>query len=67
MSKTPELITIEQFCERYAVSRSTVYRLIEAGNISLIKIGRASRIRLADAERWASNLPGYETDWDDAA
>tara|TARA_B100000678_G_scaffold290613_1_gene303995 strand:- start:7068 stop:7268 length:201 start_codon:yes stop_codon:yes gene_type:complete len=66
MTNEPELITIEQFCERYAVSRSTLYRLVESDDISLIKIGRASRIRLEEAERWARGLPGYE-DWDDVA
>jgi excisionase family DNA binding protein len=65
--KSPSLITIEEFGERYAVSRSTVYRLIESKAIQLVKIGRASRIKLADAERWARSLPGYANELDDAA
>lgn len=67
MAKPPDLITIEEFGRRYSVSRSTIYRLVESGVIALVKIGRASRIRLADAERWARSLPGYGQDWDDAA
>lgn len=65
--KPPDLITIEEFGDRYAVSRSTVYRLIESNAIKLVKIGRASRIRLADAERWARSLPGYSNELDNAA
>ena len=67
MGRPPDLITIEEFGERYAVSRSTIYRLIENQEIALVKIGRASRIRLADAERWARSLPGYLNELDDAA
>ena len=67
MARPPDLITIEGFCDRFAVSRSTVYRLVENGDISLVKIGRASRIRLEDAERWAQSLPGYGAGLDDAA
>ncbi|MCA1748627.1 MAG: helix-turn-helix domain-containing protein [Sphingomonadales bacterium] len=60
------MLTIQNFCDRYAVSRSTVYRLVAAGDIPLVKIGRASRIKLEDADRWALSLPGY-TDRSDAA
>jgi excisionase family DNA binding protein len=49
-------LTISDFCERFRVSRTTTYRQINAGLIPLIKVGRASRIRLADAERWAASL-----------
>jgi excisionase family DNA binding protein len=54
MSQT--FLTIADFCAQFRVSRTTVYRQINAGLIPLIKVGRASRIRLADAERWAANL-----------
>jgi excisionase family DNA binding protein len=49
-------LTIADFCTKYRVSRTTVYRQINAGLIPLIKVGRASRIRSSDAERWAANL-----------
>jgi excisionase family DNA binding protein len=49
-------MTIADFCERFRVSRTTTYRLINASLIPIVKVGRATRIRSADAERWAVNL-----------
>lgn len=51
-----ELITIQEFCERFSVSRTTFYRQRNSGLLPIRKIGRASRIRLADAEAWAASL-----------
>ena len=53
----PTLITIREFQRDYSVSRSTVYRLRESGELDFIHIGRAVRIRRDDAERWYASLP----------
>jgi len=50
------LITIEDFQKAYRVSRSTVYRLKERGELAFVHIGRAVRIRRADAEAWFASL-----------
>jgi excisionase family DNA binding protein len=50
------LLTITEFIDRYGVSRSTVYRLFETGIIKPIKIGRATRIKIEDAEAWLDGL-----------
>ena len=50
------LITISQFCGEYGVSRSTAYRLRDRGDVPHVKIGRATRIRREDAERWYQSL-----------
>jgi excisionase family DNA binding protein len=50
-------LTITDFCTQYRVSRGTVYRQINAGLIPTVKIGRITRIRASDAERWAAGLP----------
>jgi len=50
------LITIQQFCEEYGVSRSTNYRLRDRGEVPHVKIGRSTRIRREDAERWYQSL-----------
>jgi excisionase family DNA binding protein len=55
-SRPQTLMTIADFCSEYRVSRSSVYRLINAGLIPIVKVGRATRIRTADAERWAASL-----------
>jgi excisionase family DNA binding protein len=53
---SPTLITVAAFCDAYSVSRTTVYRQFNAGLIPIVKVGRATRIRSSDAERWAANL-----------
>ncbi|MEM7781557.1 MAG: helix-turn-helix domain-containing protein [Pseudomonadota bacterium] len=50
------LLTLEQFGAKYCVSRSTVYRLRDSGEVPHVYIGRAVRIRLEDAERWYQSL-----------
>jgi excisionase family DNA binding protein len=50
------LISIAEFQGVFGVSRSTVYRLEERGEIEFLKIGRAVRIRREDAENWCRGL-----------
>lgn len=51
------LFTIPQFLELHPMGRSTFYRLVNAGQLQIVKLGRATRIRREDAERWAASLP----------
>lgn len=53
----PELMTFKDFCHRYSISRTSLYREIVAGRIAKRKFGTASRIARADAEAWAARLP----------
>ena len=53
----PELMTIREFCDRYSVSRTTLYREIAAGRLARRKLGASSRIALSDAQAWAEGLP----------
>ncbi len=53
----PQLMSISEFMKQYAVSRATVYRLRSQGKIAFLKIGRATRIKTEDAERWFASLP----------
>ena len=52
-----ELLTVRDFKSRFKVSHSAFYREVAAGRIPIRKIGRATRVALADAEAWAANLP----------
>lgn len=52
-----KFITLNQFCERFQCSRSTVYRLANANAFTIVKFGRSSRIALNEAEAWAASLP----------
>ena len=50
------LISIAEFCETFGVSRSTVYRLAQRGEIPFVHVGRAVRIRAQDADSWCDRL-----------
>lgn len=57
--ETPELLTVADFCARYSISRTSLYREVNAGRLKLRKFGSATRIARTDAETWAANLPEY--------
>lgn len=50
------MMTIRDVCERYRVSKSTLYREANAGHIPLVKYGRMTRVRAADADAWAKTV-----------
>lgn len=50
-----ELVTAGQIAEWTHLDRSTVYRLIETGDLPVVRIGRSVRVRLADYEAWVSD------------
>lgn len=52
------MLTIKEFCNRYGLSRATLYRLRQRGQAPVIvELTRRRRaIRLADAEAWAEGL-----------
>ena len=58
MTRAIEMITLAEFGMRYCVSIPTIYRMASRGELKIIKIGRASRIRLEEAERWVASLSG---------
>ena len=47
-SDAVRLLTIAQACETLNVSRMTLYRLMESGDLRRVKIGRSVRIRVED-------------------
>jgi hypothetical protein len=57
---TPELMSVADFCTRYAIGRTSLYREVNAGRLKLRKFGSATRIARADAEAWAERLPVRE-------
>ena len=58
MTKAPsELMTVADFCNRYRIGKTSLYREAAAGRIRLRKFGAATRIAREDAEAWAASLP----------
>ncbi|MFA5890212.1 MAG: helix-turn-helix domain-containing protein [Actinomycetota bacterium] len=51
-SSGPRFLTASEAAERMRVSKMTVYRLIRAGSIRAVQIGKAYRVREDDLERY---------------
>lgn len=61
MKKAPsKLMTVGEFCDRYSIGKTSLYREAAAGRLTLRKFGAATRIGLEDAEAWAASLPIVE-------
>ncbi len=52
-----ELMTVADFCDRYRIGKTSLYREAAAGRIKLRKFGAATRIAREDADAWAASLP----------
>lgn len=48
------LLTVGEVAELMRVSNMTVYRLIKAGSLAAIRVGKNYRIRLDDVDRYLS-------------
>lgn len=57
MKAPSELMTVADFCGRYKIGKTSLYREAAAGRLKLRKFGSATRIAREDAEAWAANLP----------
>lgn len=51
-----EAYHVNEFCQRYSVSKATFYREVIANRISIIKRGRSTLIARVEAERWFGQL-----------
>jgi excisionase family DNA binding protein len=51
--------SIAEFLRIYPMGKTSLYRLVKAGQLRIVKIGRASRIAKADAQAWAATLPTF--------
>lgn len=60
MKGPSELMTVADFCGRYKIGKTSLYREAAAGRLKLRKFGSATRIAREDAEAWAANLPIVE-------
>jgi excisionase family DNA binding protein len=49
------LLRIPEAAQRLGLGRSTVYQLIAAGHLPIIRIGRAVRIPVAGLTHWVEN------------
>lgn len=54
------LLTFNQFCRDYHVSRGTVYRKLAAGELKAVKVGKRTCFPVEEVERWFSGLATYQ-------
>ncbi len=57
MEATPSALTVEAFCDLYAVRRNLAYDEMKAGRLEYRKAGRRTLIRKVDADKWLDSLP----------
>ena len=53
-------ITVDGFCDRYNIGRTTFYAEVKAGRIRPVKVGRKTLIPEPEGERWLASLPTAE-------
>ena len=47
------LVTIPDACDMLAIGRTHLYKLHRQGHFEFVRLGRATRVRVADVERLA--------------
>lgn len=55
-------LSLNEFCERYGIGRTTAYQEIKDGRLRGRKCGKRLIITEDDAEEWLRNLPKWEPD-----
>ena len=53
--KYENFVTVAEVADRLRVSNMTVYRLIQAGQLAAVRVGRSYRIRDVDLDRYLSD------------
>ena len=59
LTHQPSLITVQEFCEKYAVGRTKAYELFNAREVEAKKIGVRTLVVRESAENWFERLPAY--------
>jgi hypothetical protein len=51
-----EAYRVNEFCQKYAISRASLYREIKAAKLAICKRGRSTLIARVEAERWFDEI-----------
>jgi hypothetical protein len=57
----PEIFRVKDFCRRYAISRTSFYREVNADRLNIVKRGRLTFVTRTEAERWFHDLAHIKT------
>lgn len=63
-AKAPRFLTVAEVAELARVSRMTVYRMVHAGELPAIRVGKSYRVPQAAVEQMLSDGLGS---WEDAS
>jgi excisionase family DNA binding protein len=53
----PSAFSINDFCVRYGIGRTTIYEEIRTGRLEAVKVGRRTLITEQAAQDWLRSLP----------
>ena len=53
----PSAFSIDDFCSRYGIGRSTIYDEIRTGRLEAVKVGRRTLITEQAGQDWLRSLP----------
>lgn len=59
MTDKQKLLSIRDACHIAGISRTSLYNLINSGDITVYKIGRNSKIKAEQFYNWMDNLPTF--------
>ena len=52
----PLLLRIDDAAQRLSISRATMYRLIQRGELPIVRIGSAVRVRAVELDLWVAGI-----------
>ena len=52
MTAPVEMLKVSETCERLKIGRATLYRLFDAKKLRRTKVGRSTRVSVAELERF---------------
>jgi excisionase family DNA binding protein len=53
----PSAFSIDDFCSRYGIGRTTIYEEIRTGRLGAVKVGRRTLITEQAGQEWLRSLP----------
>lgn len=57
MEPTERVFSVQEFCKRYGIGRSSAYEEIRAGRLKCRKLGARTLVPQDAAEEWLASLP----------
>ena len=55
----PELLTITEFCQTVNLGKTSVYKLINEGKVTAVKLGKKTLFPRSSVDEFIASLPAY--------